>query len=73
MLGLIFYPQQVQQIFTGVFSALLAPGWALIKGSALFLWSLVQGVYSMLSQGATNAGTFVWNHTGGPIGRFLGL
>lgn len=70
-MGLIFDPAKVSAIFQGLYAAFLAPAWAFISGAASFLINLVEVPIKYITQGASNAGSFIWNNTGGRVASGL--
>ena len=66
VLGIVFYPAQIQSIFSGLFTSFFAPASAFIHGLIGFFWSLIQNILNMAWNGIQGGAKSLYNNT---IGR----
>lgn len=66
VLGIIFYPAQIQAIFSGLLSAVFAPASAFIHGLLDFFLGFIQDILGLAWKGIEGGASSLYSNT---IGR----
>lgn len=67
VLAIIFDTSQVTAILQGLWKSILQVPVAFVVGIGHLLWNIITGVWSGFTSGASNVGSWLYNHTVGAL------